>query len=174
MRPFEARTAYLNGQSPEKKAEMIARADAVGPGKDDADWLVALAASDAASRIEAAAPMTQKALADFAERLERVEQGVDDLKKQKAIPGDLAPQMARLEALLRSKSQQVSPFAGIIPVVLAFVAGAAVVEAAFFALSWRWLPPTYGTTAAFVCGLSATAFALLWLWLYPHVVKRRR
>jgi hypothetical protein len=67
---------------------------------------VGAAADDAAKRIEAAAPMTEKALAAICERLERVEQGVDDLKKRPTAPSDLAPQMARLESLRSSRRGQ--------------------------------------------------------------------
>jgi hypothetical protein len=159
LRPSDARTAYLNGQSPEKKAEMIARADQVGPGRDDADWLVAKAADDAAKRIEAAAPMTAKTLEAIVERIDRIEANTEDLKRQK--PAALPP--------IVGQSAPGDPFAGIFPLVCAFVAGAAICEAAFFALSYRWLPPVFDQVAMFVLGLSATAFVLLWLWLAPIV-----
>jgi hypothetical protein len=110
-RPFEARTAYLNGKSAEDKAAILERASRQGPGPQDADWVVAKACDDAAQRIEAAAgSMSEKALADFAERLERVEQGVDNLGKQKpaavpvpavpAIPVELTTQLGRIETKL--------------------------------------------------------------------------
>ncbi len=52
--PSEARSLYLNGQSIEQKAAILERASQIGPGPEDADWIVALAAENAAKRIEAA------------------------------------------------------------------------------------------------------------------------
>jgi hypothetical protein len=171
LQPRDARTTYLNGQTPEKKAEMITRADQVGPGKDDADWLVALASFDAAKRIEAAAPMTAKTLEAIVERLDRIEQRADDAAKQPALPADLSASMARLAEQLRATSPA-DPFSGIMRYVFAFVAGALVCEAAFFALGS--LPPVFDRVAMFTLGLSATAGVLLYLWLAPIVRAARR
>jgi hypothetical protein len=173
LRPRDARAEYLNGQTAEKKAEMITRADQVGPGKDDADWLVALAALDAAKRIEAAAPMTAKTLEAIVERLDRIEQRADDAAKAPAIPSDLSASMARLAEQLRATSPA-DPFARIMPYVVAFIAGALVCEIVFLALSNRWLPPVFGLVGMFTLGLCASALALGWLWLAPIVKAMRR
>ena len=181
-----ARSRYLSGLTPEKQVEVLLKAERLGPApNDEADWLVAQAAAqaahdlgaaadNAAKRIEAASPMTDKALAAICERLERVEQGVDDLKKRPTAPSDLAPQMARLETLLRHGSQAADPYAAITRYVLAFGAGAAVCELLFAALFNRWMPPEFDRVGMFALGLSATAFVLLWLWLWPHVKATRR
>jgi hypothetical protein len=128
---------------------MITRADQLGPGKDDADWLVALAAADAAARIEAAVAKVEATAAAC------------------GMPPALADRLDQIEKLVKARIPQADPIGLVARYVCVFVAGAASCEAAFFALSWRWLPPVFGTTAAFVCGLSLTAAILLYLWLWP-------
>jgi len=106
LRPRDARTAYLNGHTSEQAAAIVMQADRIGPGHDDADWLVAKAAADAAKRIEAAAPPIEKALSALAEQLDRVEATVDDLKAKKAEPAaapdsTIVARLERIEAKLQ-------------------------------------------------------------------------
>jgi hypothetical protein len=130
---------------------------------------------DAAARI-VAGTMGPKEREELFAALSRLEQRADNAAKQPAavpaIPADLAASMARLESLLRQGSQAADPFAGIMPYVFAFVAGALVCEAAFFALGS--LPPVFDRVAMFTLGLSASAAVLLWLWLAPIVKRQRR
>jgi hypothetical protein len=122
-----------------------------------------------------AASTTEKTLEAIVERLERVEQGVDDLKKQPAISSDLSAQMARLEALLRHGSHAADPLASAIRYFLVFAAGVAVCELIFAAVGFgRLEPPVFDRMGMFVLGLSATAAVLLWLWFWPHVKARRQ
>jgi hypothetical protein len=120
------------------------------------------------------ADTTEKSLSAFAETIERIEQRVDDLAKQPsavpAIASDLVPQMARLESLLRSGSQQVDPIANVVPFVVVFGLGALVCEALFAALGYGWMMPrVFDRLGMFCLGLSATALVLVYLWLAPIV-----
>jgi hypothetical protein len=90
-----------------------------------------------------------------------IEQRLDDMAKRKPV------------ATAGRTPQADGPFAGIIPIVCAFVAGAAICEAAFFALANRWLPPVFNGVAMFVSGLSVTAGILIYLWLWPIYVGWR-
>lgn len=74
--PNGARARYLGGLSPEKQVDVLLKAERLGPAPDDeADWLVAQAASDAAKRIDEAAKRIEAATPDaaVAARLDRIE-----------------------------------------------------------------------------------------------------
>lgn len=51
--PSAARKAYLNTLTPEEQAHVLLQAEKMGPLPTDPDWLVALAVSKAATRIQA-------------------------------------------------------------------------------------------------------------------------
>lgn len=109
--------------------------------------------------------------------LARLEQRADDAAKQPAavaIPGDLGPQLARLEALLRHGAQAADPFATASRYFAAFVIGALVCELVFGAISWGVFPPVFAQVGFFTLGLSASASVLLWLWLAPIIRAARR
>jgi hypothetical protein len=84
---------YLGGLSPEKQVEVLLKAERLGPAPDDeADWLVAQAASDAAQRIDEAAKRIEAAVgptnpdAAVAARLDRIEAQLRRLGKPAAEP----------------------------------------------------------------------------------------
>jgi hypothetical protein len=155
------------------------RAEKKGPRPDDPDWLLVETMMACAARMEAASPMTEKALESFAERLERVEQGVDDLAKQPAavpaIPSDLSSSMARLAEQLRyaaAASAQADPIPVISRYVTVFAVGFLVAETAGLMLLNGWIPASFDRLFAFGCGLTLTAFVLLYIWLAPIVTGR--
>ncbi len=74
--PSEARSLYLNGRSLEEKAAILERAAQSGPGPEDADWLIALAAESAANRIEAVAARVPRPSALGPEALAAIEAAV--------------------------------------------------------------------------------------------------
>jgi hypothetical protein len=189
LQPSEARSAYLNGKSAEVKADILERTLRQGPGPQDADWVVAKAADDGAKviaqavddgvkRIEAAAPMTEKSLESFAERLERVEQGVDNLGKQPAavpaIPSELTTQLERIEALVRRGANVATEPIVSQPVryLFAFAGGVLMCLAlAVLAINERIAPSFVTLTAAFALGLLP---AVGYSYLAPIVRDLRR
>jgi hypothetical protein len=131
---------------------------------------------DAAARI-VAGTMGPKEREELFAALSRLEQRADNAAKQPAavpaIPADLSSSIARLAEQLRATSPA-DPFAGIMPYVFAFVAGALVCELVFGAISYRVFPPVFAEVGFFTLGLSASAAALLWLWLAPIIRAARR
>jgi hypothetical protein len=85
-----AREAYLDGLPAEKQAEVIRRAERGGPSPEDADWIIARAAQEAADAISTS---STEAAARIMAAAAAVEQG------QSAAP--LAPEaLAAIEAVV--------------------------------------------------------------------------
>jgi hypothetical protein len=169
LRPRDARTAYLNGHAPEQAAAIVMQADRIGPGRDDADWLVALAAADAAKEIKAAAgAMGEKEREELFAALARIEQTGDDLKKQAAAALDssqIDTKLATIERLARS-GKMTNGVAGIVRDIGCFLAGmVASLLAIHFMLGVRvdaaWMIACAGAIGA--------ACATLVLWLAPRI-----
>ena len=120
--PLEARTEYLNGMAVEDKAAILDRASRIGPGPQDADWLVAKAADDAAKRIEAAVSLLRSEASAHA----------DDRAAIQAA-------LVKLDRLDKKVSRTAEPSLLPVRIVLAvsFVLAALFTVAAVFA-PWPW------------------------------------
>jgi hypothetical protein len=105
---------------------------------------------------------SDKALEAVCERLERVEQKIDDLAKRPTASGGLAIPMDDLMAEIVRHS-------------FVFGGGVLASEGVVALACWaRWIPATLDTlTAAFGLGLSASVLVLVYIWLAPHFRDRR-
>jgi hypothetical protein len=102
---------------------------------------------------------SDKTLEASGERLERLQQSVDDLKRQKP-------------AATAWRSEPASPLTSAIRYffAFAFAFGAVVCELVFAAVGYGWLSgPIFDRVGMFCLGLTAAAIVLLWLWLRPQV-----
>ena len=100
---------------------------------------------------------SDKALEATGERLERLQQSVDDLKRHKP-------------AATAARSEPADPLASLIRYFFAFTFGAVVCELVFAAVGYGWLSgPIFDRVGMFCLGLTAAAIVLLWLWLRPQL-----
>jgi hypothetical protein len=147
-----ARARYLNGLSAEKQVEVLLKAEHLGPAPtDEADWLVAAAAAEAAERIEAAAA-----------RLEAISAtgGTD---------GAIAARLDRIEARLRAPRPSAEPTLSTGSrdmIVAALTIAAMIVVAAVLRLADA---PVIALLAAFALGIGG---ALAYVSVAP-MLKRR-
>ncbi len=183
LRPRDARTVYLNGHTPEQAAAIVVQADRLGPGPDDADWLVAKAAADAAKRIEAAAKAVEEAAvaagalgpeerAALFEQLDRIESMKPIAAPPAVVHGDLSAQLDRIEKRLgqTARGKPVEADAGarafrdLVVFLIALMSSTAAVVVGL------GLPSPITIIGAFALGLAA---ALAYVHFAPIVTRRQ-
>jgi hypothetical protein len=119
---------------------------------------------------------TDKTLEAIVERLERVEQGVDDLKVAKAppaLPSDLGAQLGRIETRLQGLKTARSTF-GFLVYVAFFLAGACTIEFLLYVMLGARVPGTGELVAAGVIGAGVVVIALLLTAKVQQVFEDRR
>jgi hypothetical protein len=170
-----ARARYLNGLPPDKQVEVLLKAERLGPAADDqADWLVAQAAAEAAERIAAAAKTVEQAAAATAfgpkERAALFEQ-LDRIESMKPAAANERAQLERIEALLRRNgTASADPAAGFFRDIIVFCL-ATLVWVALATLVTLWRQPAFLVeTAVFALGLAA---GLAYVHFAPMLGPRR-
>jgi hypothetical protein len=146
-----ARARYLSGLTPEQQVQVLLKAERLGPAaNDEADWLVAQAASAAAAQITASC-------SDAAGRIEAA-----------SGQADIAAQLERIESRLKKKGPEpiiTSPIRDLIVFAVALFTCVAVAVVCGVSPA-----APIALIAAFVLGLCG---ALAYIWLAPMITRQR-